>query len=81
MKDMPERFRRLVLTSLSQMRWLLVVAALALVGVTLSSLLAPWPLKIIFDHILLDKPLPEMLGFLDPLFGLGQGVALLIMAL
>ena len=29
-------------------------------------LMAPWPLKLIFDYILLQKSLPPSLTFLDP---------------
>ncbi|MBS1171531.1 MAG: hypothetical protein H6R12_361, partial [Proteobacteria bacterium] len=32
------------------------------------ALLAPWPLKLIFDHVLLSKPLPSALGWLAGLF-------------
>jgi ATP-binding cassette, subfamily B, bacterial len=34
-------------------RWLMVGAALSMIGVTLIELLKPWPLKVIFDGILL----------------------------
>jgi ABC-type multidrug transport system fused ATPase/permease subunit len=35
--------------------------------VTGLQLVAPWPLKVIFDHILLQKPMPPSLAFLDEL--------------
>jgi ATP-binding cassette subfamily B protein/subfamily B ATP-binding cassette protein MsbA len=58
----------------------MVVAAIALVGVTLADLLAPWPLKIIFDHILLERPLPDALGFVGPVLAQGTWFALVAMA-
>jgi len=76
-----DRFRRLIIASLREMRAPLLVAALALAGVTLAELLAPWPLKIIFDHILLAHPLPGALGFLDTLLAQGTWFALVAMAL
>lgn len=30
--------------------------------------LLPWPLKLILDYVILQKPLPEQLAFLNPLF-------------
>ncbi|MCC6537429.1 MAG: ABC transporter ATP-binding protein [Bryobacterales bacterium] len=45
----------------------LVVAALAIAGYAIAEILAPWPLKIILDHILLENPLPVAAAFLAPL--------------
>ena len=36
-----------------------VLAYAGLIGTILMNLVKPWPLKLIFDYILLDKPLPE----------------------
>lgn len=41
----------------------LFLAYSALGAAVLTTLLKPWPLKLIFDHILLDKPLPPQLAF------------------
>jgi ATP-binding cassette, subfamily B, bacterial len=60
----PNRFRRVVVNHLGQVRGKLFVAALATAGLTLTELLRPWPLKLILDHILLDKPTPDFLWFL-----------------
>lgn len=70
----------LIRDSLRQMRGPLAVSALALAGVMLTDLLAPWPLKIIFDHILLHQPLPPALQPLQGLLAQGDAVALLAMA-
>jgi ATP-binding cassette, subfamily B, bacterial len=42
----------------------LTLALLATLGYALLRLLEPWPLKLIFDHVLLGKPLPGKLSFL-----------------
>lgn len=53
-----------------------VLAAVCLLGVIGMDLLAPWPLKIIFDHLLLAHPLPGNLSVLAPLLGWGTWPAL-----
>lgn len=62
-------------------KWGLTAAALAMLGFTLAELLAPWPLKIIFDHILLHKELPAALAWLSPLLTRGQTLAVIALAL
>lgn len=47
---------RIVGDELHGSRWLIAVAAVSTVGVALSELLRPWPLKVIFDQVLLGKP-------------------------
>jgi ATP-binding cassette, subfamily B, bacterial len=47
----------------------LAVALAATVGYMLVRLLEPWPLKLIFDHVLLGQPLPSALSFLDDYAG------------
>ena len=61
------RFKQIILTHLSQSKGPLVLASGCLLGVTFMQLLAPWPLKIIFDYILLGKPVPSSLSVLDGL--------------
>ena len=56
------------------------LAALCLLGVIAMDLIAPWPLKIIFDHVLLNHPLPAWLSPLQGLLALGTWPALLAMA-
>ena len=74
------RLKAVVLGCLKQQRLQLVLASFALVGVVLAELVAPWPLKIIFDHVLLGRPLPPSLHALQPLLDLGAWPALLAMA-
>jgi ATP-binding cassette, subfamily B, bacterial len=50
-------------------RWVLVSLVLVVLG-TAVGLLAPWPLKILVDHVLEDLPLPDVLA--GVLGGLGE---------
>lgn len=50
-------------------------------GFTLTELISPWPLKIIFDHILLDKSLSKSLGWLDRLLVYGKPAAVVVLSL
>ena len=75
------RLRVLVLACLKERRLALSLAAAALLGVVLADVLAPWPLKIIFDHILLAKPLPPMLDSLQPVLDWGTWPALMVATL
>jgi ABC-type multidrug transport system fused ATPase/permease subunit len=74
------RLRSLIVDCLREQRAALAVAAMSLMGVVVADVLAPWPLKIIFDQILLGKALPPSLGALQPLLDLGTWPALLIAA-
>ena len=71
------RLRSIVRASLREQRVALGLAAFGLCGVVLAEVLAPWPLKVIFDHILLAKPLPSALSWLQPLLDWGTWPALL----
>ena len=62
-KEQNITLREIVREHLLTAKWSLVVSGLSLLGFTLTELISPWPLKIIFDHILLDKSLPEWLGW------------------
>src|SRR5688572_20605266 len=42
-------------------KWFLF-AYMGLLGTVLMNLIKPWPLKLIFDYILLDKPLPDTMA-------------------
>ena len=75
------RLRVLVRACLKERRLTLSLAAVALLGVVLADVLAPWPLKIIFDHILLAKPLPPTLALLQPVLDWGTWPALMVATL
>src|SRR5439155_7817490 len=59
------RLRQMFLTNLVQVKWRLGLAGLCTLGVAATDLLKPWPLKVILDHAILDKPLPHALHFLQ----------------
>ena len=66
------RFRHLFLANLREVRGRLLFAALCTLGATAAELLKPWPLKIILDHVILDKPVPRALHALQGLFPAGK---------
>lgn len=74
------RFRQVLLTHASQVKASLAVALLCTLGLALADLLKPWPLKIIFDNILLDKPLPHYLDFLQGMFESGKALAIVVIS-
>jgi ATP-binding cassette, subfamily B, bacterial len=74
------RLAQVIGESLREQRGRLLLAAACLCGVIALDLLAPWPLKIIFDHVLLQHPLPPALAPLQGLLVLGTWPALLALA-
>jgi ATP-binding cassette, subfamily B, bacterial len=64
-KRQRSRLRQVMFTHLRKVKWTLLLAIIGMLGVTFTELLSPWPLKIIFDNILLNKPLPAYLTFLN----------------
>ena len=57
------RFNQVLLTHLRTDRARLLLAGLFTVGVTVTELLKPWPLKVIIDHAILGKPVPHSWPF------------------
>lgn len=79
-KGEPTQLRQLVAGFLGQAKGSLFFATLCTLGLTVSDLLRPWPLKIIFDNILLNKPLPGYLSFLDGVFAGEKALALVMVS-
>ena len=75
------RFRQIVLDYLRGAKGSLFFAAICMLGVTLMELLRPWPLAIVFDHVLAEKPLPWYLLPFQGLFEGGKMVPLLAIAI
>ena len=44
---------------LKEERQLLIILAFALIAQSVVSLISPWPLQVIFDHVILNKPVSE----------------------
>ena len=65
-----KRLRQIFWAHLRRVKGRLLLAGVCTLGVAAADLLKPWPLKIILDHAVLDKPLPQYLGFLA---GIGGG--------
>ncbi|MGE0885458.1 MAG: ABC transporter ATP-binding protein [Blastocatellales bacterium] len=74
------RFQQIVIARLRQVKGALFLAAICTVGYTAAELVAPWPLKIIFDHVLLDKPLPASLDFLRAVLQSGKTAAIIVIS-
>jgi ATP-binding cassette, subfamily B, bacterial len=74
-------FREIVGGYLRQAKGSLLLAALSMLGLTLTELAKPWPLKVIMDNILLGKPLPPYLSFAGGLLGGGEVLALAVFSL
>ncbi|WP_445369653.1 ABC transporter ATP-binding protein [Methylomonas sp. BW4-1] len=73
------RFRQIVWAHLRRVRGSIVAAIVCILGSTLTSLIVPWPLKLIFDHVLLNHPLPAHLAAAQPLLYGGSEQALWIL--
>lgn len=66
----PHRLWRVIAQALAAHRLRLAAAAVCLLAAIAADLLAPWPLKIVVDHVLLQRPLPPQLAALAaPLMG------------
>src|SRR5437899_10536613 len=75
------RFKQVVINHLLQVKASLLLAALCMLGFTLTGLLASCPLKIIFDYVLLDHRLPPSLSFLGSVLQHGKVPALALISL
>ncbi len=56
-----------------------VLAYLALFAATVMNLLKPWPLKFIFDYILLNKTMPRRIAFLNAIAGHDKFILLAVL--
>jgi ATP-binding cassette, subfamily B, bacterial len=78
LRDLHRAYRAFV-PHLRKYRRLFVLTYLALFASMLMSLLKPWPLKIILDHIILDKAVPRRLEFLNSIVGHEKVILLAIL--
>src|SRR5207302_509260 len=74
-----KRFHQIFWAHLRRVQGRLILAALFTLGVTATELLKPWPLKMIVDHAILDKPLPHCLSFLSGIVE-GSKITLVVQA-
>ncbi|HXB74132.1 MAG TPA: ABC transporter ATP-binding protein [Candidatus Acidoferrales bacterium] len=66
------RLRYLLREHLLEVKGGLAAAALCTVLLAATDLLRPWPLKIIFDYVLLNKPIPRSFALLQVLLAHGK---------
>ena len=80
-RDRRRRLRSFFGVQLGRVKWSFMFAIFCTMGTALMDLLQPWPLKLILDHGLLEKPLPDSLWFLQPLIDMGGSQFLILAAL
>jgi ATP-binding cassette, subfamily B, bacterial len=66
-KSRRSRFNQIVIGHLLEVKGELGLGLLCILGSSAMALLAPWPLKMIFDHLLLAKPLPPKFAYFSGL--------------
>ena len=76
----PSRFKEIVLSHLLKKKGSLSLAAACLIGYTAIDLVKPWPLKVLFDYVLLQQPLPTSLSVLQNVLHNGMLLPLGIVA-
>jgi ATP-binding cassette, subfamily B, bacterial len=77
---MTQRLRSVLREHLLEVKGGLAAATLCTVLLALTDLLRPWPLKIIFDYVLLGKPIPGSLAFLHVLLAHGTVWAIVVIS-
>ncbi len=80
-RKLPSRFRTIVFGSLQSAKRELLGAFVCVLASTALTLAAPWPLKLLFDHVLLAKPVPPELKWLDAVVQPGSNGSLVWLAL
>lgn len=70
------RFWQLVFQHVRTVKWSLLMAAASMVGSAAIDLITPWPLKLIFDYLLLGQEFPARLVMVQEFIG-GNNLALL----
>ncbi len=80
LKSVYKVYRLLGLHSRSYWKWFLLAYS-ALFASVIMNLLKPWPLKLILDHILLNKPMADTVTFLNSLAGNDKLVLLALLSL
>jgi ATP-binding cassette, subfamily B, bacterial len=80
-KQQRASFQAIIKGHLWQERRSIVLSLLSMLVLTMAELLSPWPLKIIFDYVLLDKPLPANLVWLSGWLASGKIIAVILISL
>jgi ABC-type multidrug transport system fused ATPase/permease subunit len=74
------RFRQVLFNHLSAVKGNLFIAFLCTFILAMTDMIKPWPLKIIIDNILLDKPLPGYLSFLNGMAESGKTLSIIVIS-
>lgn len=74
-------FRKIVRGHLRKVRKDIFFACFCILGSTLTTLIFPWPMKLIFDNVLSDKALPDYLAPLNKLLMQGHERTLILLCL
>lgn len=75
-----QQLLRIITAHLRTESWRLAVAAFCILGVVVTQVAAPWPIKLIIDNILLDKPLPPSIPLLTGLVETSKSAAIVIVS-
>jgi ATP-binding cassette subfamily B protein/subfamily B ATP-binding cassette protein MsbA len=75
-----QTFWQITANYLGQSKRSLVLAVGAMVALTITDLMRPWPLKIILDHILLNRPWPPSFAFAADLVEEHKTLAILLVS-
>lgn len=73
--------QQIIFGQLRKSKGQLAIAALSILGTTLTALLAPWPVKLIFDQVLLARPLTGQVAALGSWLHGGSVTALVVLSL
>jgi ATP-binding cassette, subfamily B, bacterial len=74
------RLGRLLQKSLVKMRRDLALAVVGMLGFTAADLLGPWPLKLIIDHVLLHRQVPQSMAWFNPVLQEGAVFAVVVLS-
>ncbi len=74
------RFQQIVANHLRLVKGSLLLSALCTIGFSAMELLSPWPLKLIFDHVLLGRPFPASLEWMNSILAQGKGLAVVLLS-
>ncbi len=80
-KQQQANFKEIIKRHLMKERRSIILSFASMLILTFTELLSPWPLKIIFDYILLDRQIPISLSFLTPVITQGKATAVVVISL
>ncbi len=76
-----QQLLRIITAHLRTESWRLAMAAFCVLGVVATQVAAPWPIKLIIDNILLDKPLPPSMPLLTDLLVTSKSAAIVTVSI